>query len=115
LARGSCGACDAAGALLPCAPACCAKSAAARLRGSAAARAFRPAAPRIRADGVAARRAAEVNPTAFPEKKLNGRHLDLFSLYKQARVRAARARCRHAPREVALTLARAPRAVPGCR
>lgn len=22
---------------------------------------------------------------AFPEKKLNGRHLDLFSLYKQAR------------------------------
>jgi hypothetical protein len=80
---------DRAAALPGRAGARCAESAAARLPARAAARA---AVVRCAESGLSVssppprrcdRRAAEANPMAFPEKKLNGRHLDLFSLYKQ--------------------------------
>jgi hypothetical protein len=38
------------------------------------------------------RAAADESPLAFPEKKLNGKHLDLWSLYKQARAPSTRVR-----------------------
>jgi hypothetical protein len=40
----------------------------------------------IRAHGAVASAAADESPLAFPEKKLNGKHLDLYGLYKQARL-----------------------------
>ncbi len=58
--------------------------------GAAATRAQRApqrALARKQGSRAVASAAADESPLAFPEKKLNGKHLDLYGLYKQARQR----------------------------